>query len=222
MTAATFVDAKAPHGRDDNGTPLAPYGYKVDGDPRISKRGATAGSRGNGNSTARPRAAASPGRPKSSTSNLSDADRKGMLTELAGMLFVAPLATVSQVPAVVSKIGIRQATALAGDAFILSQYLPSIADGLILLSKTKPKTLAWMDKAEQNAPYLVLASALIQAGKSLIQNHLSPNPTLATAARNLVATQMNAMAEAVNEQAAAHARMAAQAMDETVQFAAAA
>lgn len=198
----TQPDSGAPHGRDSNGIPLAPFGLNVDGSPRKSNRGARAGQRkGTGPVTSRKASTA----PQGVMSNLSDADRKGMLCELADMMIVTPLASASQVPFLSNRIGKRQTDALAGDAFILAQYFPGIADGLILLSKTKPATLAWLDKAEQNAPYLVLANAILNAGKALAENHFNPNPRVAMAGRSLAAMKVAQMAEAVNAQAAAYA-----------------
>lgn len=192
------VDPAAPHGRDASGTPLAPYGLNLDGSPRKSNRGARAGVKKNGG-TAKKTAATTP----TMVGNLSDEDRKGMLCELADTLLVAPLASASQVPFIAARIGAKQTDALAGDAFILSQFAPNLADGLILLSKTKPATLAWLDRAEANAPFVVLASSFIQMGKAFLENHLNPNPRVAQAGRALAAMRIAQMAAAVNAQAAA-------------------
>lgn len=190
-------DSGAPHGRDSNGVPLAPYGLNVDGSPRKSNRGARAGARkGTGPASKRNTI------PTVTGSNLSDEDRKGMLCELGDMFVVGPLASLSQVPFIAKYIGTRQTNALAGDAFILSQYFPGIADGAILLSKTKPRTLAWLDKLETNAPYLVLANAISRAAKALAENHFNPNPSLAQAGRSLAALRMAEMAAAVIAQEA--------------------
>lgn len=186
-------DPKAPHGRDDQGVPLAPYGLNLDGTPRKSNRGRS-----------RP---AGPGKPAakpsmtSTASNLTDVQRKGMLHELAMTMLVSPLATLSRVPLVKRYLGEKQADGLAGDAFILAQVAPGVIDGVILLSKTKPGMLAWMDKMEENAPYVVLASAVLQGVKAIAANHLNPSPHLADAGRNLAMMHMEAMAAAVNEQA---------------------
>jgi len=191
----------APHGHDENGVPLAPYGLNLDGTPRKSNRGARPGQRGNGGSAA-PGRRKSSAAPKVSGSNLTDVERKGMLCELGDSLIVNTLATISTAPGVARYLGPKHADALAGDAFILSQYLPGIADGLILLSHTKPKTLAWLDKIEENAPYVVLSQALLGAGKAFVENHMNPNPNVAQAGRSLAAMKMAQMADAVNQQAA--------------------
>lgn len=195
----TQPDSSAPHGRDSNGVPLAPFGLNVDGSPRKSNRGARAGQKKGTGPQAKNTAA-----PKVGVSSLSDSDRKGMLCELADMMIVSPLASASQIPVLATRLG-KHADALAGDAFILSQYFPGIADGLILLSKTKPHTLAWLDKLEENAPMVVLTNALLRAGKAIADNHFNPNPKVAQAGRSLAALRMAQMAEAVNAQAAAMA-----------------
>lgn len=220
----TSPDRAAPHGRDETGKPLAPLGYKVDGTPRVSNRGARAGQRGQSNASSKKSTA-----PTASLSSLTDIQRKAMLCDLADGILIAPIAGLSQVPWIAQRIGRTQTDALAGDAFILAQYMPHIADGAILLSKTKPATLAWLDKLEQNAPYILLTQALLGLGKAVAENHMRPNPQLATAGRNLAAVKLAQMAEAVNAEAD---RISAEAMERaaydranhsepTVQFAAA-
>lgn len=179
----------APHGRDEHGVPLAPHGLNTNGTPRKSKRGRAPGQ-------------GFPGKtPISVKSNLTDIERKGMLTDLTDMFLVAPLASASQAPIAQKRLGPAQADALAGHAFIISHFAPNIFDGLILLSKTKPKVLSWMDKAEENAPYLVLTQAVMQMGKALVDNVMRPSRELAEAGRNLARLKMEAMAAAVNAQA---------------------
>jgi hypothetical protein len=143
-------------------------------------------------------------------SNLSDIERKGMICDLADGIIVAPLAGLSRLPFLAARIGKTQTDALAGDAFILSQYMPHIADGAILLSKTKPQTLAWLDKLEQNAPYILLTQALLGAAKAIAENHFRPDPRVAEAGRNLAATKVAQMAAAVNAEAD---RLQAEAME---------
>lgn len=201
MTRAKADIDPAPHGYDDDGNPKAPYGLNADGSPRKSNRGRRAG-------------AQTSARKSASTASVSgskkDAERKGMLVDLVNMLVVAPLASASQAPILKRRLGDRHTDALAGDAFILASYFPHVADGLILLSKTKPQTLAWLDKAEENAPYLVLASAGLQLAKAVADNHLNPNPEVAKAGRNMAAIHMAQMAEQVNAEAERYTQQAAQ------------
>lgn len=170
----------APHGRDpETGKPLTPYGTNVDGSPRKSNRGARPGQRGNrsgASGRSRARAGAKPG-------NQTDAVRKALLVQYGEMAFVAPLTALSLAPVVVTKFGQGQADAFAGDAVILSQFLPPLADGLIVLGQSKPGALAWLDQVEEKAPYLLLATVGIQLGKALVSNHMNPNPDLARAGR---------------------------------------
>lgn len=193
------TDPDAPHGYDDDGKPNAPYGLKRDGKPRLSNRGARPG--GNAGNPPRRRGARTPSGPTAAISNLTDEQRKGMLLELADSLLVSPLASASQVPWVRRKFGHR-ADAFAGNAFILSQYAPGIADGAILLSKTKPQFLSWMDKAEENAPYIIMAQSILAAAKAMVMNTVNPDPNLAQAGRSYATIRMQQMAAEVNRRAA--------------------
>lgn len=195
----------APHGYDDEGKPKAPYGLNTDGTPRKSRRGPVAGRR-----------VSSPAvdRPKVEVSSKSDKERKGMLLQLADAFLVTPLANFSKTPFLGKKIG-KHADALAGDALILAHYGPALADAAILMSKDRPGLLSWLDKAEQNAPWLMLAQVGIQVAKSIAENHINPDPAMAAAGRNLaqmrmqqMAAEVNAEAERIAEEAAMAARIA--------------
>lgn len=186
-------DLDAPHGRDENGEPLAPYGYKVDGKPRKSRRGAAPGQRGNGNSRAT----------AAKTSKNTDAKRKEMLLALTDMVVVTPLAGLSASPMLEKRLGKQQTDAFAGDAVIVSHFAPSLADSLIVLSQTKPGALAWLDQVEEKAPYLMLAQVGIQMTKAFIGNHMNPDPRLAESGRTLVRMKAAQMAQAIEDEAAA-------------------
>lgn len=214
-----MTNPAAPHGYEDDGqTPKAPYGWNIDGSPRKSNRGRR-GKVSPARSAARPPA----GKPKASL-NLNDTQRKGMLADLFAMLITDPLATASQAPGLRGRLG-KHADALAGDAFILTQIAPPVFDGLILWSKTKPSVLSWLDKTQENAPAVIVAGAVLQGVKAIIDNHVRPNPALAEAGRNMAQMHMMQMAAAVNEEAAAmrakiEAEAAfAQAGEQTAQFA---
>jgi len=189
-------DPEAPHGRDENGEPLAPYGYKVDGKPRLSRRGAAPGQRGNGNSRGG-------GARKTATSKNTDAKRKEMLLALTDMVVVTPLAGMSASPLLEKRLGKKQTDAFAGDAVIVSHFAPSLADSLIVLSQTKPGALAWLDSVEEKAPYLMLAQVGIQMTKAFIGNHMNPDPRLAESGRTLVRMKAAQMAQAIEDEAAA-------------------
>jgi hypothetical protein len=204
-----MVDTSAPHGRDESGTPLAPYGLNLDGTPRKSNRGARPGQRGNAGSRARKSTT-----PSVSQSNLSDQERKEMLCELSDMVLVTPLASASMVPWIHTRIGAQQADALAGDALILNHFAPMLADGLLILAKTKPRALSWLDKVEENAPFLLLTNALIQVAKAVAANHINPDPRMAEAGRSLAAMRMARVAEKVQQEAEGYARAAAAATSE--------
>jgi len=186
----------APHGRDDAGQPLTPFGVNLDGTPRKSNRGARPGQRSNG---ARSRGR-SP-RVGSKATSPTDAQRREMLLGLGEMVITGPLAALSMSPLIAKRFGKQQADALAGDAVILTQYMPGLAEGLIVLSQSKPGALTWLDQVEEKAPYLLLANVGVQVAKALVGNHLNPNPDLARAGRLQLA--MNQQAMIANIEAAA-------------------
>ncbi len=196
MTTAVENNEKtiAPHGRDENGKPNAPYGLKLDGTPKLSNRGAKPGQRGNGGS-ATPKAKRPVGQ------SLSDVKRKEMLVSLADMLVVTPLASISASPILAKKIGANQTDALAGDAVIVSHFMPDLAESLIVLSQTKPSVLSWMDTVEEKAPYLMLMQVGLQMTKAFIGNHMSPDRELADAGRSLARIKAAQMAAAVQAEA---------------------
>lgn len=185
---------KAPHGRDpETGVPLAPYGYKANGDPRLSNRGRVAApgkkTEKNVKAGARPR-----GR--------SAAQTKGQLLELVGML-TGPVAAAAESPVVRKKLGERHAEALAGDVIIVEALAPDFVDGFMLAAERKPGLLAWMDKAEDAAPALLMAKAGLTMVKAIVQNHMHPDPQLAAAGRKLTAVKAARYAAAIEQEAAA-------------------
>jgi len=184
-------DPKAPFGLDGSGAPIAPYGYKVNGEPRISNRGAKPGMRGNGGKKA-----------ISAAASKTDEKRKEMLVALADMFLVTPLAGASLSPFLSKRFGERQTNALAGDAVIVSTFAPSAADGLIVLSQSKPGALARLDTVEEKVPYLLLLQVGVQMTKAFIGNHLNPDERLANAGRTLASMKAAQMAEEIERQAA--------------------
>lgn len=192
------VDPEAPHGRDENGVPLAPYGYKVDGTPRKSNRGASPGQRGNGGPTVSDTGAGPPVLSKV------DKARRASLLGLLESVVTLPLVGISMSPWVEKRIGQRHAMALAGDAVIVATYAPALADGLVMAAQAKPALLAWLDTIEDKAPFVMLAQAGLQVAKALVGNHVHPDPRLAQAGVTLArvralqfAAQIEAEAEAM-------------------------
>lgn len=198
--AETDESVVAPHGRDDDGVPKAPYGYKEDGNPRKSNRGRRA---------AEGPAVAAP--PKKGTTNVKSGSRpksrtraqtKDQLMELVGMLTTG-LAKAADTPPVRARLGEKHATALAGDAIILEVVMPEVLDGVILYADRKPGLLAWMDKAEEAAPALLIAKGLATLGSAIVQNHMNPDARLAMAARSMVKVKAARYAAAMEQEAAA-------------------
>lgn len=188
-------DERAPHGYEEDGvTPKAPFGLKVDGTPRKSRRGATAGSKGN---------TASPTK-KTATRRVSatDAQRKSMFIDLTSNLVEMPLIAASRAKPVIKRIGQTQADALAGDAYIVHQLAGPFFDGLNVYSQTNPRALSWMDTVEEKAPILQLAMVGIQLIKAIAANHISPNPDMAEAGREQAAESAAQMMADVERMAA--------------------
>lgn len=184
---------KAPHGRDEHGTPLAPFGYKTNGDPKLSNRGRA------------------PAPPKKTTPNVKAAARprgrsaaqtKYQLLELVGM-FTTPVSAAADNPVVRKKIGDRHADAIAGDVVIVEAVAPEFIDGVMLYAERKPGMLAWMDKAEDAAPALMMVKAAATMVKAIVQNHMNPDPQLAAAGRRLASVKAARYAAAIQAEAQA-------------------
>ncbi|WP_371591271.1 hypothetical protein [Streptomyces sp. NBC_00470] len=188
----TKTDTKAPHGRDpESGEPLAPYGFKADGTPRLSKRGRTSAKPGAGAPTAT--------RGRSAGAQRARDQRDGLL-QLADALLSPAMAAASH-EGVAKKIGERRAAGLAGSLVILDGYVPAYVDQVVALSQSKPGMLAWMDKLEDSAPYMGLALVTMQLVKAIGTNMLQPDPRLAEAARLKARVRAAQMAAAVEEEA---------------------
>lgn len=183
---ADTTDIEAPHGRDDQGVPLAPYGLKADGAPRISNRGRTA---------AAPKKKAPAAR---SSGKRTRADTVAQLVELSSML-TTPMVTAADAPAVRNRIGDRKATALAGVAVLLDAHAEPAAQAVYVMSQTKPGLLAWMDKVEDKAGMLMLAQVGMSLTRSLVANIMNPSEELAEAGRQMVKAKAARYAAAVQE-----------------------
>jgi hypothetical protein len=185
----------APHGRDDQGTPKAPFGYKEDGNPRKSNRGRRSGVAAPPKKTERNVKAGA--RPKSR----SRADTKAQLLELVGEFTSAVAKGVDSGP-VRARIGDRHAGAIMGHAVIAQAVAPDILDGVILAADKRPGLLAWMDKAEEAAPVLIIAKGFATMAAAMVQNHMHPSPELEHAARSMVRVRAARYAAAIEQEAA--------------------
>lgn len=191
--ATSDKDPRAPFGYDDKGDALAPYGLKMDGTPKTSRRGAAPGAFGNGKPS-------NPAAAKKTTGNMTDARRKSMLIDLSQQLIEVPLVALSSAPPLRAKFG-KHAEALAGDAVIVHAYAPSLVDVVILAAQTKPKLLAWMDAAETKAPFIMLTQTLLGIGKTMVSHHANPDPALNAAGQTLVQITAKQMIEAMEREA---------------------
>jgi hypothetical protein len=192
----------APFGHNDDGTPLAPYGFKANGQPRLSNRGPRPGGGSSGSTESR-RNKPTPSTAKGKAQEERDQQRKAALLQLSDMFITTPLAAASSSAALAKRIGEKQTNALAGDAVIWSFFAPSLADAAIDYSEQKPRTLAWMDSIQEKAPLLMFASVGLQMTKAFIGNHTDPNPEVAKAGRRLARMNVAKMAQAINAEAEA-------------------
>jgi hypothetical protein len=176
--------------------PKAPYGYKEDGNPRKSNRGRRSGIAAPPKKTERNVKAGS--RPKARTRE----QTKSQLLELTGLI-TTPMATAGSSPAVRRRIGDRHADALAGDAVIIEALAPELVDGVLMYADKRPGILAWMDKAEDAAPAILMARAGLTMVKAIVQNHMSPDPQLAAAAATMVKVKAARYAAAIEQEAVA-------------------
>ncbi|MEH0582554.1 hypothetical protein QBA54_50860 [Streptomyces sp. B21-108] len=137
-------------------------------------------------------------RPKSR----SKAETKEKLLELVadGTASIAKLADTRLVRA---KLGEKHADALVGDAVIIGAVASPVLDGVIMYAEKKPGLLAWMDKAEEAVPALLIFKGLSTMAAAIVQNHLDPNPDLTHAGRSMVRLQAARYAAAIEAEAAA-------------------
>jgi len=132
-----------------------------------------------------------------------DQRRKELLVSLTDMFVSTPLAGASLSPALRKRIGDKHTGALAGDAVILSTFMPHVADGLVVLSQSKPSVMSWLDSVEEKAPYLMLAQVGMQMTKAFISNHLNPDERLANAGRLAAQMRVAKMAQDIEDEARA-------------------
>lgn len=192
-------------GTDPADTDPAPYGRKADGTPRKSRGGRPPGRRNNTTTTttrARSTGRAANRGPSASLKAKADQRRREALLGLVDSFVVMPLAGLSVSGTLERRFGNRQTDALAADALVLHAYAPQAVEALIVLSQSKPNALAWLDRVEDNAPYVLLAAVGIQMARALAENHLNPDARAAAAGRQLAAVKTTQMIAEIQRQAA--------------------
>jgi hypothetical protein len=192
-------DVEAPHGRDEQGVPLAPFGYRGDGRPRLSNRGRKAG-------PAAPKQAAAP--PKKATRNETSGPRPGTpaaqkqaLLELVDTVLM-PAALFATSPVAEKRMGERRATAAAGSVVIVQTYAEPLADAVVQLAVDRPGMLGWLERTNDVMPYLALLRVGAQMAKALYANYREPSPVLARAAAKYGHMRAVQMAQAIEREAA--------------------
>lgn len=132
-TAPPPVDHEAPHGRDADGKPLAPYGYTKDGKPKRTKAGRPR------NDDADRARTAEPG---------DQADDKPGDGKAAGGNYLADLSNFADVV----WFGASALGALGGSLPIVGKLLPEekIAAQALVIAETKPRLVAAVNLAAQH------------------------------------------------------------------------
>lgn len=169
-------DELAPHGRDHEGVPLAPYGLKKDGNPRKSRSGRSAAS---GTAPA-PAKKATPNTKAQHSAGSRAAQKQGLI-DLADML-LTPASMAASAPPLRRKYGDKRADAIAGSVVIVESFVPDIAEFATVVGESRPGLLAWMDTVEDKLPLIMGAKIAVGLGKALWGNWQNPNPELAKAA----------------------------------------
>jgi hypothetical protein len=90
-----------------------------------------------------------------------------------------------------------------GHAVITRAVAPDILDGVIMAAEKRPGLLAWMDRAEEAVPALIIAKGFATLVGAMVQNHMSPSAELEHAARSMVRVHAARYAAAIEEEAAA-------------------
>jgi hypothetical protein len=190
---ADDVDQDAPHGRDSEGVPYAPYGYRQDGRPKLSNRGR------------QPKAAAPPKKAEKNSSSPakpgSAAAQKKALLDFADTLLV-PAAVLASTPQAVEKFGEQRAMAAAGSVLIVKTHMDPISDALVAIAADRPGMLGWLETVSDKMPWLALLKAGADMTRALYSNWKRPDPRLAVAATKYGIMRSLQIAEEIEREAA--------------------
>lgn len=173
----------APFGYDEDGTVVAPFGLKANGQPRLSNRGRSAG-QGFG-TPKRTTAPAPPKRAKRTAAETPAARRGGVdyatvATGLVQLSTIGITAIGADPGGLVSRlIGKKQVTAIKGDAVILGMYAETLGSAIGGLATINPWLANKLEGGNIQKEVVVFATTVAQLGASLIANHRAPNEELA-------------------------------------------
>jgi hypothetical protein len=167
----------APHGRDSEGNPLAPYGLKVDGTPRRTASGRRAGSgvlggvrhgesrtrRRAKKRTAQKAAAPRPARPKPST----PVDYSELLSAGVGMLG----AGMSKLGRAITAKRPQLRSAVMADGIAFQAHADSLGKALNEAAGREPAFAAWLDRLNSASPWAGVAFASLPLLAQVLVNH---------------------------------------------------
>jgi len=184
----------APFGYDEDGTVIAPYGLKANGQPRLSNRGRSAGQGfGTPKKTTAP---APPKRAKRTAAETPAVSRNGAVsyqqvaTGLVQLSTVAISAIGADPGGFVSRlIGKRQTLAIKGDATILTMFAEPLGNAIGGLATINPWLANKLEGGNVSKEVVVFATTVAQLGASLVANHRAPSEELAAAGEQLAALQ---------------------------------
>lgn len=190
-------DPKAPFGYDEDGHTIAPFGLKADGTPRLSNRGRMPGE---GFGGPRKKAAPAPQKkkatPKAGPAEKPAVSARGQVDYrvVAGGLFQLgsiPFQMLGADPGgLVSRfLGKKQATALRGDAAIMTMFAEPMGNALGAVATVNPWLSAKLEGGNLPKEYIVLAVTASNLVGALVANHREPNERLAAMAEEMAAVQ---------------------------------
>lgn len=197
-------DPSSPFGFDEDGTVIAPFGFKANGDPRLSNRGRQAG---DGFGTTTKKKAPAPPRKKKTVQADTSADRAGGRTDYrvaaTSMLKLAtmlPTMLGSDPGGMISRfIGKKQTLALKGDATIMHMYAEPLGSAIGGMAVSHPKLATFLEGGSIKKEVVVLATTVAQFGVSLLANHRAPSEELASMGDQFTALQAQAIKQEIQD-----------------------
>lgn len=187
MSEIISEDPRAPFGYDGNGSVVAPFGMKADGNPRLSNRGRSAGQGFGAAAPAAARKQAAPARKKvkapaaarPAVKPSGAMDYQAAASGLWEMLTLVPQLLAADPGGMVSRMGPQQPMAFAGDAAIMAAFNEPIADAAAEIATVNPWLANILEGGSIPKPYLHLGMAVFGLTKALISNHMNPSAELA-------------------------------------------
>lgn len=200
-------DLQAPFGYDEDGTVIAPFGLKANGDPRLSNRGRSAGS-GFGSTPKKTAPAPKKRAPRSAaeTPTVNRAGQTNYATAATGMVEVSSvvltLAGADPGGFISRVIGKKQTTALKGDATILAMCAEPLGQAVGAFAPRTPWLATLLEGGSISTDVVVLAVTLGKMTSALIENHRNPSEELAELGNQLTGLRIQGIRDEIAAMAA--------------------